>query len=330
MDATPLVAHDFAPGRTEFLDHVLAGLSRPQKTISPKFLYDARGSELFEAICELEEYYPTRTEFGILADRAREIATLIGPEAVLIEYGAGASRKVRLLLDALTAAGTPPAAFMPIDISGDHLLEAAAALAADYSDLRIVPVSADYTQDFELPLPEHAAGAKRVVFFPGSTIGNFTPGEAAAFLDKTAALLRASPAGGEMIVGADLEKDEAILNAAYDDREGITAAFNMNLLARMNAELGADFDLRAFRHKAFYNPEKRRVEMHLVSQKPQRVHIAGRRFTFRADETIHTENSHKFSLAGFRERARDHGLLPLRTWTDSDRLFSVHYLATAH
>ncbi len=312
-------ALDFAPPLEAFRRDVLAGLALPQKAIPAKYFYDNRGSELFEAITRLPEYYPTRTEIGILEANARAIADLIGPGAVLIEFGAGASRKARILLDALEA----PAAFMPIDISGEHLREAAARLALDYPGLDVVPVTADYTRRFALPLNGARATAKRVVFFPGSTIGNFAPEEARVFLRRTADLLGS---GGALIVGVDLKKDPRVLHAAYNDARGVTAAFNLNLLERINHELGGGFDLSAFRHEARWVAAQGRVEMHLVSRENQTVRIGDRVFSFVAGETIHTENSHKFTVEEFQALAAAQGFRPVRVWTDPQALFSVHYM----
>lgn len=312
-------AHDFAPDVASFRDDVLRGLALPQKEIPAKYFYDARGSRLFEQICELEEYYPTRTEMALLRQVAPQIAERVGGGAVLIEYGAGATQKVRILLDRLES----PCAFIPIDISGDHLLEAVQSLAVDYPALKVVSVAADYTERFDLPVPDGCEGCKKVVFFPGSTIGNFSREEARDFLRKTSALLAG---GGEMIVGADLKKDERILFEAYNDAKGVTAAFNLNLLERINAELGADFDPGAFRHHAPWNAEQGRIEMHLVSRKDQAVTVAGQRFRFAEGETIHTENSHKFTVSEFQELARGGGFEPVTAWTDNRDLFSIHYL----
>lgn len=317
--AAAVEAHDFAPSTEAFLRDALTGLTQKRKAIPAKYFYDTRGSELFEEITRQPEYYPTRTERHILERAAPAIAGLIGPGAVLIEFGAGASRKVRLLLDALEA----PAAFVPIDISGEHLLEAARALAADYPGLAVTPVAADYTQPFDLPLAGDRAEAKKVVFFPGSTVGNFAPREARGFLRKTAGLLRG---GGELLIGVDLKKDPRILHAAYNDAEGVTAAFNLNLLARMNGELGATFDLAAFRHRAFYNAAESRIEMHLVSLVAQTVRLGGCSISFAAGETIHTENSYKFTVEEFQALAHAEGLAPVHVWTDADRLFSLHYM----
>jgi len=318
--AAPRVqAHDFTPDVESFRDDVLRGLALPQKEIPAKYFYDARGSELFEEICGLEEYYPTRTETALLRKVASEIADRVGPNAVLIEYGAGATQKVRILLDRLEV----PAAFIPIDISGEHLLQAAESLAADYPRLQIVPVAADYTERFDLPVPGGLASARKVVFFPGSTIGNFSKPEAKDFLEKSAALLAG---GGEMIVGVDLKKDERILLDAYNDAKGVTARFNLNLLARINSEIGADFDLTAFEHHAPWNAEAGRIEMHLVSRVRQSVTVAGRQFEFAAGESIHTENSHKFTVEEFQDLARSAGFHPVTVWTDERDLFSIHYL----
>ena len=321
--AAPRVhAHDFTPDVESFRDDVLRGLALPQKEIPAKYFYDARGSELFEEICGLEEYYPTRTETALLRKVASEIADRVGPNAVLIEYGAGASQKVRILLDRLEAT----AAFIPIDISGEHLLQAAKGLAADYPRLQIVPVAADYTERFELPVPSGLGSAKKVVFFPGSTIGNFSEPEAKDFLKKSAALLAG---GGEMIVGVDLKKDERVLLDAYNDAKGVTARFNLNLLTRINTEIGADFDLAAFEHHAPWNPEAGRIEMHLVSRVRQSVTVAGRQFEFAEGESIHTENSYKFTVGEFQDLARSAGFDPVTVWTDDRDLFSIHYLRAA-
>ena len=310
---------DLSPGLDEFRAAVLDGLRARPRTLPCRFLYDAEGSRLFERICELPEYYPTRTEIALLTARADELAALIGPRATLVEFGSGAGVKVRLLLAALR----DPALYVPVDISRDHLVAAADALAADRPDLAIAPVCADYTRPFALPaLPDPAHG-RTVGFFPGSTIGNFTPAEATAFLRGAARLL--GP-GSLMVVGADLPKDPAILRAAYDDAAGVTAAFNRNLLVRINRELGADFDLAAFRHEARWNAAESRVEMHLASLRAQTVRLGPERFDFAPGETIHTENSYKHGLADFAALAAAAGYASLRAWTDPDALFSLHVL----
>jgi L-histidine N-alpha-methyltransferase len=301
----------------DFTRTVLDGLCRTPKALPPKLLYDARGSQLFDRICEVEEYYPTRTELAILAERAAEIGRLAGPGAVLVEFGSGSSVKVRLVLDELQ----DPAAYIPIDISAEHLEAAAAALRADYPDLPIVPVAADFTQPIRLP--EVAGDGRRLGFFPGSTIGNFEPPEAEAFLGQARRLLGR---GARLLIGVDLKKDKAVLNAAYDDSEGVTAAFNLNLLERINREAGGDFDASAFAHRAFYNGERGRVEMHLESRRDQAVNIAGERVAFAAGETIHTESSYKYAPEEFARLSKRAGWRPLRRWTDAGPLFSVWFL----
>jgi dimethylhistidine N-methyltransferase len=314
--SAPAAAADIS----EFGRDMLAGLARTPRSVAPKYFYDAAGSALFDRICELPEYYPTRTELRILAECAPQIAAQIGPHAELVEFGAGSLTKVRLLFDAFDA-GSALKRYLPIDISGEHLESAAQRLRADYPEMVVQPIVADYTKP--LVLPALAAGAgQRVGFFPGSTIGNFYPDEALAFLQHAARLLR----GGAMLVGVDLLKEPALLHAAYNDAQGVTAAFNLNLLGRANRELGADFDLDAFGHYAFYNPSLHRVEMHLVSRRAQIVHVAGQRFALGEGETIHTESSHKFSVEGFRAYAARAGFRPGPVWTDAERLFSIHWL----
>ncbi len=311
--------HDLEPTVTEFRSAVLQGLGSTPKTLPSKFFYDAEGSRLFDRICELPEYYPTRTECALLQARAHEVAALVGPHAGLVEFGSGAGVKVRLLLAALRY----PAAYVPVDISRGHLLAAAASLAADFPDLRIAPVCADYTNQFALPHLPGSHPRRLAGFFPGSTIGNFTPSEAADFLRRAGRLLGR---GSMMIVGVDLLKDRAVLEAAYDDAAGVTAAFNLNLLTRINRELGANFDLGTFAHEARWNAGESRVEMHLVSRVAQSVRVGGDRISFVADESIHTENSYKYSLAGFADLARSAGYDPVAGWTDPAGLFSVHVL----
>jgi dimethylhistidine N-methyltransferase len=305
-----------APAGAFAHDLMRALASRP-RAISPKYFYDEQGSQLFDRICELPEYYPTRTEIGILADNAREIAAQMGPHAEIVEFGAGSLRKVRLLLEAMDR----PARYLPIDISGEHLARSASMLQGDYPGLDVQPVIADYTQRLLLPAPLPGAG-RRVGFFPGSTIGNFTPGEALHFLQVTGQVLR----GGALLVGADLVKDPAVLHAAYNDTQGVTAAFNLNLLARANRELGTGFVLDDFAHSAFYNAPQQRIEMHLVSRRRQEVTLCGERHGFEEGETLHTENSYKFTVDGLRALAVRAGFRPGPVWTDSGRLFSVHWL----
>ncbi|HYM30525.1 MAG TPA: L-histidine N(alpha)-methyltransferase [Candidatus Cybelea sp.] len=307
--------HDLAPAQESFRDAVLTGLSQPAKRIPCKFLYDARGSELFERICELPEYYPTRTEMRLLRRFANEIAAAIGPRCQLVEFGSGASAKSRIMLDALDR----PAAYVPIDISGDHLARQAAVMAREFPDVEVIALCADFTA--EVPLPPHAGG-KRIAFFPGSTIGNLTPSEARDFLASWAPKL----AGGGMIVGVDLKKDPAILNAAYNDTAGVTAAFILNLLARVNRELDGDFDLAAFAHRAYYEPDVGRVALFIESRREQTARVNGATFRFAAGERIHAEDSWKYSIPEFQELAAQAGFRPIHVWTDPQSLFGVHYL----
>ena len=306
--------HDYHPIMDDFKAEVLNGLSRASRQLSPKFFYDRKGSELFDAITELPEYYPTRTEIGILQEHGEAIADLLGQNCLLLELGSGSSKKIRVLLDALK-----PAVYMPVDISREHLLGSAEALAADYPALEVHAVCADYTTDFDLPFcQDHLP---RVVFFPGSSIGNFEPSRALELLRRMAHHLEE---GGRMLIGVDLKKDVELLHAAYNDSQQLTAAFNLNMLHRINRELDADFDVQAFNHHAFYNEPEGRVEMHLVSNKVQAVTVAGQLFEFAAGETIHTENSYKYSVEEFQVLAEGAGFVPEKVWTDDDKLFSVH------
>jgi len=300
-----------------FAQDLLAALRNRPRQIPPKYFYDAKGSALFEQICELPEYYPTRTELGILQRYAGEIAARMGEQAELIEFGAGSLRKVRLLLQAMSA----PARFVPIDISGEFLQQAASGLRQSFPRLDIHPVVADYTQPLRLPAL-HSRNGHRIGFFPGSTIGNFLPTEAAAFLRMAADLLR----GGALILGVDLVKPPEQLHKAYNDAQGITAAFNLNLLARANRELGTDFKLDQYAHYAFYNPLLQRVEMHLVSQCRQTVRFNDCCFDIAEGDTFHTENSYKFTLDGLTKMAKAAGFEPGPFWTDPDQLFCLAWL----
>lgn len=311
--------HDLAPEVEDFRAAVWTGLARRPKALPCKFFYDAAGSALFDRICTLPEYYPTRTELAVLESCAAELAELAGPQRVLVEYGSGSSTKVEVLLGALD-----PAAYMAIDISREHLVAATDRLAQAWPGLRVVAVCADYAGT--LRLPELEDSGPRLGFFPGSTIGNFTPLEAARFLS---AVHRQLGPGGALLVGVDLKKDPAVLHAAYNDAAGVTAAFNLNLLARINRELDGDFDLEAFAHHAFYNATAGRVEMHLESRADQHVTVAGHRFSLAAAERIHTENSYKYTVAEFQHLATQTGFHPRRVWTDAEQLFSVHYLTRA-
>lgn len=312
---------DAAPDDDDFLAEILTGLGDEPRHLPCKFFYDEQGSKLFDRICGLPEYYPTRTEVGLLRASAPEIAALVGPDCQLVELGAGSSEKARIVLDALER----PAAFVGVDISCDFLVEAMAALAADLPHLAVHAVCADFTEPFRVPPVEGLSDPKRVVFFPGSTLGNFTPDRAVRFLATAAEV--AGP-GGAMLIGIDLKKDARILNAAYNDAQGVTAAFNMNLLVRVNRELGGTFALDAFRHHAFYNAQEGRIEMHLVSLKDQVVRVAGTEFRFGEGETIHTENSYKYSIPEFQDMARAAGFVPVQVWTDENDLFSIHYFAS--
>jgi dimethylhistidine N-methyltransferase len=300
-----------------FASDVLSGLSAPRKSLAPKYFYDERGSQLFEAITALKEYYPTRCELAILREHKADIARVFGPKTALIEFGTGSTRKVRIILDAATTVD----AYVPVDISAEMLWQEAQQLQHDYPRLRVLPVAADFTQPFRLP--SAIVGLARAGFFPGSTIGNFEPQDAAAFLRHAGRMLGSR---ATLVVGVDLVKDANILNAAYDDAAGVTAQFNLNLLARMNRELAADFDVDKFSHRAFYNSERRRIEMHLVSGRRQTVNIAGHVIEFAAGETIHTENSYKYTLETFGALARGSGWTPMSVWTDAGGNFSIHAL----
>jgi dimethylhistidine N-methyltransferase len=299
--------------QARFLADVLAGLHTTPKRIPPKYFYDGNGSRLFETITTLPEYYPTRTELRILEDNAAAIAQGIPKGAALVEFGSGSSTKTRILLRA-----APVDLYVPVDISAQFLTAEAERLRREFPKLVVAPVVADFTQPFELP--PAAAAHPHAGFFPGSTIGNFEPHEACTFLSRIARVL--GP-GAVLIVGVDLVKDPDILNAAYDDAAGITARFNRNLLERMNRELGANFDLHAFEHHAFYNRERHRIEMHLASLKRQKIRLAGETIEFRKGETIHTENSYKYTLASFAALARGAGWHRRAVWTDRDGYFSV-------
>lgn len=317
----PAPVVDRCPETGTFREELLSGLQAQPKTIPCKFFYDERGSKLFDRICELEEYYLTRTEIGIMRRHGGEMAARIGPEALLVEYGSGSSLKTRILLDALEQ----PTGYVPIDIAREHLQKAARRLARRYPALRIVPVCADYTE--EVKLPDLGAKARRtVVYFPGSTIGNFAPEAARAFLARMAAT---AGTGGGLLIGVDLKKDVATLEAAYNDSKGVTAAFNKNVLRRANRELGADFDLDRFAHRAFYNREEGCIEMHLVSQARQAVTIGDTRIEFDKGESIRTERSYKYDLDEFAALAVRAGFEVEQVWTDKARLFSVQFATVA-
>src|SRR6201996_545814 len=307
MHATALADAHLPDEQTSvFARDAIGDLSQHPKRLSPKYFYDATGSELFEAITRLPEYYPTRTELGILRDRGDEIAKIIPKGAALIEFGAGATTKVRLLLEKCAFG-----AYVPVDISGDFIKDQANVLRRDFPDLSVYPVAADFTTPFALP-PE-IADMPKVGFFPGSTLGNFEPHEACAFLRSARQILGK---GAQMIIGVDLEKDERVLYDAYNDTAGVTARFNLNVLVRINRELGGNFDLSSFTHRAIYNRERHRIEMHLISKKPQTVRLLGTSLAFRAGESIHTENSYKYSLDRLTALARGAGWEAQKSWTD--------------
>jgi dimethylhistidine N-methyltransferase len=306
-----------AAASDSFADHVINGLGDSPKWLSAKYFYDAAGSDLFEQITQLPEYYPTRTELSILASNARAMSAYIPLAAALVEFGTGSTKKARILLNAAPQI----AAYVPVDISTEFLAQEAAAVRRDLPNIAVLSVAADFTRDFDLPA--QIRNRPRVGFFPGSTIGNFEPQDAAEFLRQAGRILGA---GATMIVGVDRIKDEAVLNAAYDDAAGVTARFNLNILRRMNRELGGDFDLSSFRHRAFYNVADHRIEMHLESLKAQTVTVAGRAFSFAKGETIHTENSYKYTVDSFRALAADAGWRPVATWTDANDYFAMHAL----
>ncbi len=304
--------------RMQFLRDVIGGLKRPQKQIPCKYFYDDNGSRLFDEICELDEYYLTRTELAILRLHAPEMAELIGEDCVLIEFGSGSGLKTRLLLAHLRS----PRAYLPIDIAREHLDRSVRDLSSRFPTLRLMPVHADFTARLRLP-DTGDPRARPVVYFPGSTVGNFSPDAAMGLLREIAYLVGA---GGGLLIGFDLDKDESIVWPAYNDRRGVSAAFNLNLLTRINRELAADFDLSAFSHRAEYLRKLERMEMHLVSEQPQVVHVGGRTFTFGAGETIHTEDSYKYSLATFGRLTSQAGFSLVRQWLDPRKYFSVQYL----
>lgn len=307
-----------SPGLERFRAEVLYGLQKPQKELPSKYFYDDKGTQLFELICNLDEYYIPRTEAEIMADCIDEVVELIGPYAFLLEYGSGSCEKVRMLLDNLLN----PAAYTPIDISGRQLIEASRKLTSDYPELEVLPICTDYTSNFELQVPGGYCN-RTVVYFPGSTISNFDPVPAVRFLEHVAGVCGED---GGLLIGVDLKKDTTILHRAYNDSQGITAAFNLNLLERINRELDTDFNLDAFEHYAFYNPGKGRIEMHLVSMKEQEVHLDNTRIPFHKGESIWTESSYKFNLDEFEQMTARAGFRVKQVWTDRQNWFSVQYL----
>jgi len=308
---------DQAPATSDDLAEIIAGLSQPAKHISPKFFYDDAGSKLFDAICDLPEYYPTRTELGIMRDNISEIAALVGEKASLIEFGSGSSRKTRELLKHLPDL----AAYVPVDISSEHLLETADKIREDFPLIEVLPVVADFTKSFRLPSP-HVMPIKNIVYFPGSTIGNF-PTDAADELLQV--MHHEAGERGALLIGVDLQKDKAILERAYNDSAGVTAEFNLNVLRRINREFGGTFELDGFLHRAVYNETAGRMEMYLDSVQEQSAEVGGKTFHFAAGEAVHTEYSHKYTLAGFASMAKAAGFRVEKVWMDAEELFSVQY-----
>ena len=321
MDSTKesqIVLPDLRPDRNSFMQEVLAGLSKERKKLPCKYFYDERGSLLFEIICTMDEYYIPYVEMEIMETRIDDIVDHLGRNVLLVEYGCGDCRKTRFLLENLREM----AAYVPIDISWDQLLRVTGELGSEYPALELLPVCADYTNHFELPTAEKPVD-RRVVYFPGSTIGNFDPAEARRFLER---ISEVCGPGGALLIGVDLKKDPRILHSAYNDSRGVTADFNLNMLVRMNRELQSDFQLDQFEHYAFYNPQEGRVEMHLVSTKEQVVHLDGRAIHFAEGESIWTESSYKYGLAEFERLAAGAGFRVKRVWTDKRRWFSVQFL----
>lgn len=316
VDFDPVARDPLA--ESEFAAAMLRALRSQPRTIAPKFFYDQAGASLFERICELDEYYLTRDEIAILREHAQAIAGLIGPHADVVEFGAGSPLKARIVLDALTS----PARYVPVDLSIAHLDGTAQQLERAYPGLSVEPLVADFARPLTLP-PRRVAKGRRVGLFLGSTIGNLAPGQAHDFLAASATAL----SGGGLLIGVDLVKDPDVLHRAYNDPQGVTAAFNLNLLVRANRELGADFDPAAFHHYAFYQAQAQRVEMHLVSARRQIVHVDGYAFEFAEGQSLHTENSYKYTIEGFWEMAQRAGFAPGPVWTDAQRRFSVHWLA---
>ncbi len=308
---------ELSASRHRMFEEVIEGLRRSQKMIPSKFFYDERGSELFEEITRLEEYYPTRTEARILQEHIGEIARAVGEQSILVELGSGNSIKTRLLLDHMPDI----TAYVPVDISEEYLLKTVRSLKNEYPKLTIKPVCADYTKPFQIP-PIAKPFEYYVIFYPGSTIGNFRPEKAQQFLDIISKLL--APGGG-LLIGVDLKKDNQILEAAYNDSRGVTAEFNKNMLVRINRELNADIDIDAFRHLAFYDEKEGRIEMHLLSDTEQEIHINGEIIHFDKGESIHTENSYKYSLEEF-EKLVSEWFEVVKAWTDENDLFSIQYL----
>jgi dimethylhistidine N-methyltransferase len=320
MDSDAIRLHDYHPESDDLRDEVVAGLGKTLKELPCKLLYDERGSDLFHRICDLDEYYPTRTEVQIMNTYGQEMADSIGPRCLLIEYGSGSSEKTRILLDHLE----DPVAYVPIDISKEHLLDSSRRISTSYNGLEVLPVCADYEQPFDIPTPTRPAET-RLVYFPGSTIGNFHPSSARWFLGQIAE--QAGP-GGNLLIGVDLKKDAEVLNRAYNDEDGVTADFNLNILHRINHELKTDFDPDKFQHHAYYNEASGRVEMHLVSLTRQTVAVDGIDVDFEEGESIWTESSYKYSVDEFSGMAKQAGFELESAWMDDREWFSVQLYST--
>lgn len=316
LESTKII--DVELGQDLVKNEVLIGLSKSQKTLPPKLLYDKRGSEIFEKICLLKEYYPSRAEAEILKTFSGEISRLVGPDALIIEPGSGAGDKIRYLLPHLIE----PAAFVPIEISREILIRMTEEFHHEFPSLKVIPICADFTKDISLPLSIDAYSGKKIIFFPGSTLGNFYPNEAVNFLKKFGDMIGEK---GGIVIGVDLKKEPEIFKEAYDDPHGVTAAFNMNLLERLNREVNATFDLNNFKHEAYYNEKLGRVEMHLLSKIPQLVRVGDSMFRFKEGETIHTENSYKYTVEEMAELASKAKFKLVKYWKDSQDLFCVYY-----
>jgi dimethylhistidine N-methyltransferase len=322
LSSSPIKLLDFAPTGEDVRAEVIAGLGMAPKTLPCKLFYDQRGSQIFDAICELPEYYPTTTEMAIMREHGGEMAAAMGPRTLLVEYGSGSSLKTRVLLDHLP----DPAGYVPIDISRNHLMHSSRALSAGYPHFPIRPVCADYTRPFWLPSFADESPVRTVAYFPGSTIGNFEPHQALAFLKSVRATC--GPGSG-LLIGVDLKKDPARLHAAYNDSAGVTAAFNLNILRRINRDIGSDFDLKEFAHYAFYNPMVGRMEMHLISRRAQCIDVGERlHVRFEDGESIHTENCYKYTVDSFAALAAAAGYRREDVWTDPRGWFSVQYFVS--
>ena len=319
MTSTAIKFYDAHPGTGDLRREVISGLAASPKSIPPKFFYDRRGSELFDAICELPEYYQTRTEMGILHNCVAELVEHIGPDCLLVELGSGASKKVRLLLEQLR-----PSSYLGVDISKEFLLSSTKTLASDYPWLDVHAACVDFSHT--LDIPHCKTFGQKVAFFPGSSIGNFDPDDAIDLLKRVADMMNKN---GYLLIGVDLKKDISILNSAYNDAAGVTAEFNLNLLTRIRDELDSDIDPDAFDHRAFYNSARGRIEMHLVSTYPQSIRVEDKVFELSAGETVHTENSYKYTIEEFAELASAAGFHQQQVWTDESSLFSVQLLKTA-